>query len=218
MSTQDNSKRQQQVSAILDDDLNHQELNEFMQDLARDPVADAERVQRYQMMGDVLRDDLNEASFMDISAVVRRAVDQQPEYQSLESNATTKKDSKPWFDLSAWTKPLTGIAIAASVAMVTVVSFRAVETDSINNSVQTVADVEFKKTTVVPVNPLIANQLRLVSAAESKTKSQLQAQQLSDYMMRHSDSAGQSTMQGMMPYVRVVGFDAHQQQQVNPNK
>jgi len=52
--------------------------------------------------------------------------------------------------------------------------------------------------------------VRLASTVEAKTKMQLQAKQLSDYMMRHSDSAGQSTMQGMMPYIRVVGFDAHQ--------
>jgi len=213
MSTQDISKREQQVSAILDDDLNQQELNEFMQDLTRDPVADAERVKRYQMMGDVLRDDLNEASFMDISAAVHRAIDQEPEYHALESNTAAKKVSKPLFDLSAWTKPLTGMAIAASVAMVTVVSFRAVETDSTNDPARAVAEasVEFKKPTIAPVNPVIANQVRLASTVEAKTKMQLQAKQLSDYMMRHSDSAGQSTMQGMMPYIRVVGFDAHQQ-------
>lgn len=213
MNTQNILKREQQISAIIDDDLDQQELNEFMKDLTRDPVADAERVKRYQMIGDVLRDDLNEASFMDISAAVQRAIDKESEFLTLESNAAAKKVSKPLFDLSAWTRPLAGMAIAASVAMVTVVLFRTVETDSANNSVQTVAEVsiELKKPAVVPVNPVIANQVRLVSTVEAKTKAQLQAKQLSDYMMRHSDSAGQSTIQGMMPYVRVVGFDAHQQ-------
>jgi len=208
MNIQDNS-RQQQLSAILDDDLDQQELNEFMQDLKRDPGADAESVKRYQLMGDALRDELNAASFMDISAAVHRAVDQEPEFQTVSSPVAAKKRSKSRLDLSAWIKPLTGMAIAASVAMVTVVSFKSIETNSANNSSQVVAEanVEIKKSTIVPVNPAIASQVRLASTAESKTKAQLQAKQLGDYMMRHSNSAGQSTMHGMVPYVRTVDFD-----------
>ena len=206
------SKREQQLSAMLDGDLDSQELNAFMQDLKADHVTDAERVQRYQMMGDALRDDLNQASFMDVSSAVHRAVDLEPEYQTQNTNSAGEQTTKPWIDLSAWIRPLAGMAIAASVAMVTVVSFRTIETESVNDSVQSVAEakVEVKKTVVIPVNPVIANQVRLVSTAESKTRAQLQAQQLSDYMMRHSDSAGQSTMHGMMPYVRAVGFESSQ--------
>ena len=217
MKQKEHLKREQQISAILDDHLDPQALNEFMQDLKRDPDMDAESMKRYQMMGDVMRDELNAASFMDISAAVHRAVDLEPGYQVSDSPAVAKKESKPLFDLSAWTKPLAGMAIAASVAMMTVVSFKTISTHS-ESSDQVVAQantngekVEINKSTIVPVNPAIANQLRYVSTVESKTKAQLQEKQLSDYMMRHSDSAGQSTMQGMVPYIRVVGFDSSQQ-------
>ena len=213
MTTHKTSTREQNISTILDDHFDQQELDAFMQDLKRDPVADAECVRRYQMMGDVLRDDLNEVSFMDISAAVHRAIDQEPEL-----NATTEKVSAPLFNasrfnLSSWLRPLTGIAIAASMAMVTVVSVRIIETDSADDSAQAVveANVELKTPAVVPVNPLIANQVRLASTAKNETKAQLQARQLSDYMMRHSGSAGQTTVQGMVPYVRVVGFGSNQQ-------
>jgi sigma-E factor negative regulatory protein RseA len=216
MNTKEHSKREQQLSAILDDDLDQRELNEFMQDLKRDPESDAESVKRYQMMGDVMRDELNAASFMDISATVHRAVDQELEYQTSDSQVIPEKVREPWFNLSAWTKPLAGMAIAASVAMVTVVSFKAVEMNSANDSAQSVAEIntgkvkpEIKNPLVVPVNPVIASQVRLASTADSKTKAQLQAKQLSDYMMRHSNSAGQSTMQGMVPYVRAVSFDSN---------
>ena len=213
MNKEDQLKRQQQISAILDGDYDEPALDAFMQDLKRDPEADAECVQRYQMIGDGLRDDLNQASFMDISSAVHRAIDQESDYQVLESTAESTKVPQPWINFSAWTRPLAGLAIAASVAMVRVVSFRSIETDAVNNLDQQVAAAkpESRKSTVTPVNPVIANQIRLVSTAESKTKAQLQAQQLSDYMIRHSDSAGQSTMQGMMPFVRVVGFESPQQ-------
>jgi len=210
MNRQDNSKRQQQLSAILDNDLDQQEINEFMQDLKRDPDADAESMKRYQLVGDVLRDELNAASFMDISAAVHRAVDQEPDFQTVSSPMAAKKRSKTRLDLSTWIKPLTGMAIAASVAMVTIVSFNSIETDQANNPSAALAkaNVEIKKSTIVPVNPAIASQVRLASTAESKTKAQLQAKQLGDYMMRHSNSAGQSTMHGMVPYVRAVDFDS----------
>jgi len=210
MNTQDNTKRQQQLSVLLDDNLDQQELNEFMQDLKRDPDADAESVKRYQLMGDALRDELNAASFMDISAAVHRAIDQEPEYQTSVSPVAKKKTNVSRLDFSAWIKPFTGMAIAASVAMVTVVSFKSIETNSVSNPSQAVAaaKVEIKNSTVVPVNPVIASQVRLASTVETKTKAQLQAKQLSDYMMRHSNSAGQSTMHGMVPYVRAVDFDS----------
>jgi sigma-E factor negative regulatory protein RseA len=195
---------------MLDDYVDRQELNAFMQDLKRDSVEDAQRMQRYQMIGDVLRDDLNTASFMDISAAVHRAVDQQPAL-----NGPPKARRAVFFGVSNWVRPLTGMAIAASVAMVTVVSFRTVEMNSVDHSAQTLAEVkvEFNSPAIVPVNPLIASQLRLTST-QVKIKTQRQAKQLSDYMMRHTGYAGQSTMQGMMPYVRVVGFETYPQKPV----
>lgn len=206
MNTKDNSKRQQRISAILDNDLDQQEISGFMQDLKRDPETDAENIQRYQLIGDALRDDLNIVSFMNISAAVHRAVEQEPEYQTSAAKIESKK---PFFEFSAWTKPLAGMAIAASVAMVTVVSFRTVEINSMDDSSQILAaaSVKTKRSTIVPVNPAVASQVRLASTAESKT--QLQTEQLNDYMMRHSNSAGQFTMQGMVPYVRAVNFDSN---------
>ena len=200
------SQRDEQLSALLDNAMDEKELQEFMQDLKRNPLEDAERVQRYQMVGDVVRDELNESSFMDISAAVHRAIEQEP---SLDVKPA--KQPGRIFDLSAWMKPLTGMAVAASVAMVTVVTVRLVDTDPANESQQALANVNqapvTKNVTVAPVNPVIAQQIRAVST-EASQQNQLRRKQLNEYMMNHSGYAGQSTMQGMMPYVRVVTFDS----------
>ncbi len=200
------SQRDEQLSALLDNAMDEKELQEFMQDLKRNPLEDAERVQRYQMVGDVVRDELNESSFMDISAAVHRAIEQEP---SLDVKPA--KQPGRIFDLSAWMKPLTGMAVAASVAMVTVVTVRLVDTDPANESQQAIANVNQAPVTnnvaVAPVNPAIAQQIRAVST-EASQQNQLRQKQLNEYMMNHSGYAGQSTMQGMMPYVRVVTFDS----------
>lgn len=201
--------RDEKISALLDDALEQKELDAFMQDLKRDHVEDAERVQRYQMIGDVMKDDLNAASFMDISSAVHRAIEQEPEL-----NGAAKPKAKI-IDLSSWLRPLTGMAVAASVAMVTVVAFKTVQTESIENPVQTIADAQVEtnkqfigaQDRIVPVNPVIASQVRVASTSDVKNNRQLQAKQLSEYLMNHSGYAGQTTMQGMMPYIRVVSFD-----------
>ena len=107
------------------------------------------------------------------------------------------------------------MAVAASVAMVTVVAFRTVETETIENPVQTIAEAQpqIKNNTsrIIPVNPVIASQVRVASTVEVNNLHQLQTKQLSEYMINHSGYAGQTTMQGMMPYVRVVSFDSQEQ-------
>lgn len=68
-------QREEQLSSLLDGALNETQLKSFMQDLKRDPIDDAETAQRYHLMGDTMRDELDQASFMDISSAVSRAVE-----------------------------------------------------------------------------------------------------------------------------------------------
>ena len=195
------TRRDEQISALLDDALSAEELNEFMQDLKRDHLDDAERIQRYQLARDAMRGELNNTSFMDVSAAVHRAIEQEPEMDAL----TVSKSSRKPFDLSAWLRPLTGMAVAASVAAITVVAFNTVQFES-DSASQPLA--QSPSQVVTPVNPVIAQQVRVASTMNYPKPSQHQRQQLNDYMVKHSGAAGQSTMQGMMPYVRVVSFES----------
>lgn len=118
---QSDIKRDEQLSALLDNALDAQQLHIFMQDLKRDPVMDAETAQRYRLMGDAMRDEIDQSSFMDISASISRAIERETSH-----GIETAVARKP-FDLSAlfnaWVKPVTGVAVAASVAVVTLVTF-----------------------------------------------------------------------------------------------
>lgn len=200
------NERDEKLSALLDNALDRKELNEFMRDLKRDPVADAECMQRYRIISDTMRDDLSEVSLMDISARVHRAIEQE------ESLQVSIRPAARLFNFPALVKPLTGMAIAASVAMVTVVAVRTVNTDTDVDALQAVANVDQspareRQAAVTPINPIIAQQVRTASTDASQ-QTRLRNIQLSEYMMNHSGYAGQAMVPGMVPYVRVVTFDA----------
>lgn len=210
------NNRDEQISALLDDALETQEIQAFMQDLKRNPLDDADKLQRYQLASAALRDELDQSSFMDVSAAVHRAIAQEEQSSTRLETAHVPRR----FDLSAWLRPLSGMAIAASVAMVTVVAFRTIQTESVENPVQAVADARtqdslqpvLNQPMTVAVNPNLNPRLRTVSTADTPENATLREQQLSQYMIEHLEYAGQTTMQGMMPYVRVVSFDSRSEQ------
>lgn len=210
------NNRDEQISALLDDALDDQEVKAFMQDLKRNPLDDAEKLQRYRIASAALRDELDASSFMDVSAAVHRAIAQEEQL----STKTEPTQVSRRFDLTAWLRPLSGMAIAASVAIVTVVAFRTVQTESVENPVQAVADARTQDSlqtvldqpVTVAVNPNLNSHLRTVSTVQTSEDESLREQQLSQYMIEHLEYAGQTTMQGMMPYVRVVSFDSRSEQ------
>ncbi len=195
------NQRNENISALLDNQLDEQELQSFMQDLKRDLVADGETVQRYQMIGEVMRGEMDETAFMDISAAVHRAVEQEPPLA--ETPLAAPKAKAPVLNLSAWLKPLSGLAIAASVAMITVVSLQTVKNESAQDMAQPVAQLA-PSAAITPVNQQFAQHVRVASTAPLKPTAE-QNEQLNEYLINH---AGQSSMQGVMPYVRVINLPA----------
>lgn len=200
-----NEQRDEQLSALLDDGLDDAQLQSFMQDLKRDPIADAESAQRYRLIGDVMRDEIDQASFMDISAAVHRAVEQEPEY-SLQPNKDKVEKKSSSFNLSnllsSWVKPLSGMAVAASVAMVTLVTFNTVQNESADVSSSQLAQVV--PTRIEKVNTEISRNVQVASTLDIRKTTPQQQKQLNQYLLQHSGYASQTTMQGMMPYVRAA--------------
>jgi len=205
------NSRDELLSALLDDALDDQQLQGFMQDLKRDPLADAEKAQRYQLMGDAMRDDLDQLSFMDISAAVHRGVEQEPE-QSVEPpvehivhNSNTPVRSTVRSGIYAWLKPLGGMAVAASVAMVTLLTFNSLQISSKHTDEPSGLA---QSQPIQLVNPEIARNVRVASTLGIEQKSPEQQQQLNRYMLRHSGIVRHTAIQKMMPYERAVEFSA----------
>jgi len=199
-------QREEQLSALLDSELDDQQLASFMRDLKRDPIGDAESAQRYRLVGDAIRDEVDQSSFMDISAAVHRAIEQEPTHNEVIVSVQQKSTFSLSGLVSSWVKPLTGMAVAASVAMVTLVTFNTVQNTDITGQPAQLAQQ------VMPVNAEIARNVQVASTLNTGKKSVQQQQQLNRYMLQHSGYASQSTMQGMMPYVRAADVNASTKQ------
>ena len=198
-------QRNEQLSALLDNELKLEELTQLMDDLGRDPLAQGETLQRYQLMGKTLRGELDAAAFMDISAAVQRAI-----AADTVSMSPVRQLQPRWLpDMQTWRRPAAGLAIAASVAMVTVMSVRLLQQPVSTGAPSLVAlSPTLAPTPIVPVDARRAQQVQVVThRVEGSVQPVSVTPQLNNYLMRHSGVAGQATLQGVMPYARSVSFE-----------
>ena len=198
-------QRNEQLSALLDNELKPEELAQLMDDLGRDPLAQGETLQRYQLIGKTLRGELDAAAFMDISAAVQRAI-----AADTVSLSPVRQLQPRWLPvMQTWMRPAAGLAIAASVAMVTVVSVRILQQPVPAGASSLVAlTPTLAPTPIVPVDARRAQQIQVVThRVEESVQPVSVTPQLNNYLMRHSGVAGQATLQGVMPYARSVSFE-----------
>lgn len=198
------SKRKEKISAFLDNDMHRDELMSFSLSAESD---DAKTAQRYQMIGDAMRGEMSEASFVDVSDAVREAISNESfEAQPASSRASVsaEKDKTGLFDLSAWFRPLAGMAVAASVAVVMVVTLSQQGGDDFSPAVAPVADNTdtplAAKTTTVAAERSVDS----AKVAEANKK----ASELNPYINQHLEFATQDALQGRLPYVRAVNYEA----------
>ncbi len=231
------NKRKEKISAFLDNDIHSDELMSFSLSAESD---DAKIAQRYQMMGDALRGEMSNSSFVDVSQAVREALvkenifDEQLHKDVLLTEATaTKAELIPeslsdksgifiappsWLlakyrsslniILSAWLRPIAGMAVAASVAVVMVVTLSEQET-----GLQSIA-----------VKPAVINQgqqpiLRVAVDDIAKEKTEIAGNKTAGSKVididqrlinQHLEFATQDALQGRLPYVRAVSFESKQ--------
>lgn len=194
------NKRKEKISAFLDNDMHRDELMSFSLSAASD---DAKTAQRYQMMGDTLRGEMSDSSFVDVSQAVRGALADENIFD--EANATKTAPLSPphsdrpgIFHVSGWFRPVAGMAVAATVAVVLVTALSGQEAGSPQQAVA----VKHEQQPVVTV------------AVEDKTGNRPVESKMTDIDQRlinqHLKFATQDALQGRMPYVRAVSFESNQ--------
>lgn len=193
------SKRKEKISAFLDNDLHRDELMSFSLSADSD---DAQTVQRYQMMGDALRGEMSDASFVDVSHAVREALaDENISVENIAAQTDAGKEVRSntktggifdvlsWSSI-AWFKPVVGMTVATLVAVVMVVSLS-----------------EHDAGEVVPVASKTEAAPAVQLAVEEKTVEQ--DPRVNKYLVdQHLEFATQDALQGRLPYVRAVSFES----------
>jgi len=192
------SKRKEKISAFLDNDMHSDELMSFSLSAEAD---DAKLAQRYQMIGDTLRGEVSDSSFVDVSAAVREALadeniaDQIVAKPEL-SGAKPAVEKPGLFDLSAWLKPVAGMAVAVFVAVLMVFSV----SEQQGSAVAPVAtNIEVKPAVQLAADDKVAPATATVDNKETD---------LDPYINQHLEFATQDALQGRLPYVRAVSFES----------
>ena len=171
-------KIHEQLSALLDDELADSEQSLLIRQLVRDPAL-SERLLHYQTISDALHDNLPQQVDTRFHERVHAAVQQEAAINAAP------------FRYGALLKPLAGLAVAASVAVVAVVSL------------QTVRQQDPAATAAVASAPTTDSYIRAGNAPAPVAP----ARGLDVYLVNHNEFAVNRNMQGMLPYVRIVGQD-----------
>ncbi len=211
------SKRKEKISAFLDNNMYQDELMSFSLSAEADDAAVA---QRYQLVGEVLRDEMSDASFIDVSQAVRAALANENIADQLSSEslsatradvktATALPDSASAASVSKWSlsslfRPVAGLAVAASVAVVMVVSVNQQENNSMvplasnTGSAPALQFAAGDKTSAKGLNSIAVNYQDSVTRPKVNPR----------LVNQHLEFATQDTLQSRLPYVRAVSFEA----------
>lgn len=171
----------EQLSALVDDELAEAEQALLLGQLARDAGL-RDQLARYQVISDALRSNLPHRVDTGFYQRVHTALAQEAEIHTAPYHVKTLF------------KPLAGLALAASVAVVAVLSLQSVREQDTGGA-PAIASAP-------GVNDYIRAENTLPPVALRNS-----ARGLDVYLVNHNEYAVNRGMQGMLPYVRIVGQD-----------
>ncbi len=204
------NKRKEKISAFLDNDMHRDELMSFSLSAESDDVKTA---QHYQMIGDALRSKLSDSSFIDVSHAVRETlanenIGDKVTVAKAESLSGPSEDKRERFNVSAWLRPVAGMAVAASVAVVMVVTLSGQENG-------TLAPVAVNVESQPEAQPVLRIAVDNKSITDKTIANKAIANKSTDIDQRlvnqHLEFATQDALQGRLPYARAVSFESNKQ-------
>ncbi|MGB5472164.1 MAG: sigma-E factor negative regulatory protein [Gammaproteobacteria bacterium] len=171
----------EQLSALVDDELCESEQALLIRQLGRDANL-RNRLARYQVISDTLRSNLPHGVDTGFYRRVHAALEQEAEIHAAQSRVM------PLF------KPVAGLALAASVAVVAVVSL------------QSVRQQDPAGAPAIASAPGVNDYIR-ANNIPPPVVPRNSARGLEAYLVNHNEYAVNRGMQGMLPYMRIVGRD-----------
>ena len=174
-------KLHEQLSALVDDELAEHEQALLLKQLAADTELQAQ-LSRYQLASDALHNHLPQRIDPAFHTRIQAALGDAPPQRSGSSA------------IRALLKPATGVAVAASVAVVAVLSM------------QSIRDVNPDGAPLLASAPDAGGGTYLRADIPPPASAPL-ARGLDVYLVNHNEYAVNRGMQGMLSYVRLVGQD-----------
>ncbi len=184
-----NDEIREQLSALADDELDEVERPLLLGRLARDRKL-REILGRYQLISEVMRGAAGQTATLGIADRVKRVL----EHEVAPPPAGSKADRGGM----SWWKPVAGFAIAASVALVAVLTVVSVRQPAVESGPQLASKQETPQKTEVA-----QGQWDRVEPGIDK--------RVAAYLVNHNEYAASRAVQGVMPYVRIVGYENNRQ-------
>ncbi len=179
-----------QLSALVDGELAEAEINLVLRRLSRDHEVQG-RWERYHLISDTLQGHLPAALDPGFALCIREAIDREPAFQST---------ARP---VPAWFKPAAGFALAASVVLATLFGLHLTRPDTAPVSSPSVAAVAPAPLASLPLQTLSLNPS---SANVAGGPAEIR---LNTYLVNHNGHASRNSVNGMLPYVRMVGYQGN---------
>jgi negative regulator of sigma E activity len=196
--------RKEKISAFLDNEIHNDEIVSFSLSTEQE---DAEIIKRYQMVGEVLRGQVSDASFINVSQAVHDALQSEAPLadtvnaRPASAGHDTGQASARRFTLSSWFRPAAGLAVAASVAMVMISTL----SDQQGSDPATIANnIEVQPQSVPQMAPQMSPSVQL--AVENGKINNNTTDIDPRLVKQHLEFATQDTYQGRLPYVRAVSY------------
>jgi sigma-E factor negative regulatory protein RseA len=171
----------EQLSALVDDELTGAEHELLFRRIADDDQL-YQRLARYQLISDALQSHLPERVDPTFSRRVTGSLRAEPALSTSSSR------------LAGLARPAAGLAVAASVAVMAVMSIQSARQEN-SSPAEVVASV-----------PPAGDYLRVQDDPDNPARSPAD-RKLDIYLVNHNEYAINRGMQGMLPYVRIVGHE-----------
>lgn len=175
--------RGEALSALLDNEVSELDARRLLRDMNDE---DAERIARWQLARDLLQ---------------RHAVAPVPADFAARLGAAIATEQQP----KHWAMPLARLAVAASVALATVVGWQYWE----GGSVDTPALASSSQ------RPVLLGEHELVGVMNPQARPATltrERERMDDMLVRHSDFAARHGSQGVAPYARFISLEAQKEQ------
>jgi len=186
---QDNSEK---LSAMIDGESNTAAAEHVMDDLAEN-INGRRQWQRYHLIGQVMRGQAGTHYNVDLADNVMQAIAAEPELK-----APLRSYLLPAF-FTAMFKPMLGFAMAASVAVVSIMTW---QTMNASTGGQPELLVNSRAVVTAPARQ-VAHQGTHWNLNQPEIESRLNS-----YLVNHTEYAS-GRLQGMLPHVRVVSYDTY---------
>lgn len=187
----------EKISALMDGELSEADLRPTLEELERDPELML-CWQRYHLMSDALKSNLPSNISHDLASRVSRAIESEPPHQLQAAPKRRRTKTAP-----AYVRPAAGFALAASVAAVGYLGLMWEQ--------QQPGGVTAGMAPVASVQPLQPVPVEGVQSVRLDAEQPAMESKLYKYVVNHNEYSGVGIHQGMMPYVRIVGYEQRQQ-------